>query len=425
MRNKRVVELEDVGIFREKLTFWLAQQETGILLDSCQLTSDKYGQYDFLAGIGVKKYFEGKSLQELDAFRQKEWCFGYICYEMKDEFEKLSSLHTDNLLLPKFHFFIPQYVFVIQLNTLTILHEEASDEALDQLLLSIAKQALCLEQEPFPIQRRITKKSYLDKIQSLKKHIARGDIYEINFCQEFYAQAPLNTALAYLELTQKSPMPFSAFWKHQEHTAICASPERYLQKKDAQLISQPIKGTVKRGTSPQEDEAQINYLKTSPKERAENIMIVDVVRNDFARLGVGGSVNVEELCEVYTFKQLHQMISTLSTRLEEGTSFYEILQHSFPMASMTGAPKIRAMELIEEYESSRRGLYSGSIGYFSPAGDFDFNVVIRSVLYNDKKPYLSFSVGGAITMASDPEKEYEECLLKAQAIVDVLTPTKK
>jgi para-aminobenzoate synthetase component 1 len=158
----------------------------------------------------------------------------------------------------------------------------------------------------------------------------------------------------------------------------------------------------------------------SEKEKAENLMIVDLVRNDLARSSKTGSVKVEELFGIYSFSQVHQMISTVSSQIKETTSAVEAIKNAFPMGSMTGAPKVMAMELIEKYENTKRGLYSGAIGYFAPNSDFDFNVVIRSIQYNESKQYLNFEVGSAITYDSDANLEYEECLLKAQAMMKAL-----
>lgn len=186
-------------------------------------------------------------------------------------------------------------------------------------------------------------------------------------------------------------------------------------------MSQPIKGTARRAEDREEDQQIIEALENDPKEHSENVMIVDLVRNDLSRIAEKGSVRVDELCKVYTFTQVHQLISSVRARIAEGIPPVEALRTSFPMGSMTGAPKISAMKIIEELEETRRGLYSGAVGYFSPDGDFDFNVVIRSILYNVKNQYLSFSVGGAITASSIPEKEYEECMIKARAMLQVLS----
>lgn len=201
---------------------------------------------------------------------------------------------------------------------------------------------------------------------------------------------------------------------------LSASPERYLKKDGETIISQPIKGTAKRSKNILEDDRLKIALSQDTKERSENIMIVDLVRNDLSKTAIKGSVKVEELTKVYTFDQVHQMISTVTSKVEETTHPVDVIKSTFPMGSMTGAPKISAMRIIEDLEASKRGLYSGSVGYFSPTGNFDFNVVIRSILYNKTKKYVSYSVGGAITAKSDPLKEYEECLLKAKAMRTVL-----
>ena len=203
-----------------------------------------------------------------------------------------------------------------------------------------------------------------------------------------------------------------------DYSIFSGSPERFLKKVGSKLISEPIKGTAKRGLTKTEDEELIKSLVSDPKERAENVMIVDLVRNDLSKIATKNSVQVEELCQIYSFETVHQMISRISCDIKESASFTEIIKATFPMGSMTGVPKIRAMELIEEHESFKRGVYSGSIGYIKPNGDFDFNVVIRSLVYNRKNNYLSCSVGGAITIQSDPEKEYEECLIKVKRILD-------
>jgi len=267
---------------------------------------------------------------------------------------------------------------------------------------------------------KIHKEAYKNKVRKLLAHIHRGDIYEANFCQEFYAHGTLDPLATYTRLNAISSPPFASFFKREDHFLLCASPERYIRKEGNILISQPIKGTAARGTNPVEDCAFAKALSTDPKERSENIMIVDLVRNDLSRIAAKGSVRVTELCKIYPFKQVHQMISTIQATVIAGVSPVDILKATFPMGSMTGAPKVRAMELIEDLEETQRGLYSGSVGYITPDGNFDFNVVIRSILYNSAADYISYTVGGAITSKSDPDKEYEECLLKAKALRQVL-----
>ena len=254
------------------------------------------------------------------------------------------------------------------------------------------------------------------------KHIHRGDIYEANFCMEFFSE---NTTINPLEIFQKlneiSKPPLAVYFKNNKQFLLSASPERYLKKVGEQLISQPIKGTAKRFIDLIEDEKSKNKLSQDPKERAENIMITDLVRNDLSKTAQKGSVKVEELCGIYSFEQVHQMISTITSKLDTQYSAVEAIKTTFPMGSMTGTPKVSVMNIIEELEETKRGLYSGAVGYFTPTSDFDFNVVIRSILYNQEKEYVSFSVGSAITSGSIPENEYEECLLKAKAMLEVLS----
>jgi len=258
-------------------------------------------------------------------------------------------------------------------------------------------------------------------VAEIQKHIQRGDVYELNYCVEFFSEnCSIDMVEAWMEMNEFSPMPFSCFVKWKDKFLACASPERFLAKRNQKIISQPIKGTARRGNNADEDKIIVDRLRHDPKERAENVMIVDLVRNDLGRTAMRNSVVVEDLFGVYTFRNLHQMISTVVSEVAPSISAVDIIKGAFPMGSMTGAPKIRAMELIEKFENTKRGLYSGAVGYFSPTGDFDFNVVIRSLQYNASSKYLSFMVGSAITAKSDPEKEYDECLLKAEAMLRVL-----
>jgi para-aminobenzoate synthetase component 1 len=274
----------------------------------------------------------------------------------------------------------------------------------------------------FTISGRFSREDYLHTIYDLKRHIARGDCYEINFCQEFYAiDAHIDPCHIFTSLSKESPNPFACFYKLDNRYLLCASPERFLKKSGNKLLSQPIKGTISRNIADEKaDSLNRQLLFNNPKERAENIMIVDLVRNDLAKICGEGTVQVDELMGVYGFPQVYQMISTVSGIVADDVAPAEIFKATFPMGSMTGAPKKSVMELIEKYERTKRGLFSGSVGYISPERDMDFNVVIRSILYNADSQYLSFQAGSAITYKSDPESEYKECLLKAAAIKKVL-----
>jgi para-aminobenzoate synthetase component 1 len=259
-------------------------------------------------------------------------------------------------------------------------------------------------------------------VRKLQQHIHRGDCYEINFCTAFFANdAVIHPAQVFQNLMQLSAAPFAALYRLDDLYLICASPERFLAKKGVRLIAQPIKGTAARSSDAAEDNRLKTSLQSSRKEQAENVMVVDLMRNDLSKVCESGSVHVDELFGLYSFPQVHQLISTISGTVRKDLSFFDIIQALFPMGSMTGAPKQRVLELIEQYEPTARGIFSGSVGYLSPDGDFDFNVVIRSIMYNATRRYLSYQAGSGLTFYSNAEMEWEECLLKAAAIRKVLT----
>jgi len=358
-----------------------------------------------------------------DFFTRNEgvYRFGCLSYDLKRALHGLPGHNEDSVLFPDLIFWVPDCVVRMHQENFEFLQGDKSEENLDFLNKVLEEETNTnFHHHEFAFRPRISKEAYLEKVNQLKTHIQRGDIYEVNFCQGFMAENVViqNVWDTYFKLNHLTQAPHSAFIGFDEFAVFCGSPERFMRKVGDRLISQPIKGTARRSAEPQEDEHLKGSLQNDPKERAENIMIVDLVRNDLSRVASKGSVKVDELCEVYSYETVHQMISTISCELKPEVSFSEILQAAFPMGSMTGAPKRRAMELIESHENFKRGLYSGSIGYIDPKGDFDFNVVIRTLIYNAEKKVLSCSVGSAITIQSDPEKEYEECLVKVQRIMD-------
>lgn len=368
-----------------------------------------------------------QAFKKLEEYYQttKDWLFGYLSYDLKNDVEALRSQNHDALAFPDLYFFQPKKVFLFSKDILTIQYLGMVDDEMEtdwQEIINTSVETIQEENKhPVKISLRTSKDSYFEKVTKMLAHIHRGDIYEANFCQEFFAEnIIINPLQTYLHLNEISTPPFASFVKLESHFALCASPERYLQKKGTQVISQPIKGTAKRAITPAEDAQLIKQLKEDPKERSENVMITDLVRNDLSRFAEKGSVTVQELCGIYTFKQVHQMISTVVCEVAPTHSPVEIIKQTFPMGSMTGAPKISAMQIIESLEDAKRGLYSGAIGYFTPEGDFDFNVVIRTILYNKATQYVSYSVGGAITAQSIPQQEYDECLLKAKAMREAL-----
>jgi para-aminobenzoate synthetase component I len=356
---------------------------------------------------------------------KNEYVFGYLTYDLKNEIESLSSNNADIITVPALHFFVPESVISVSknLSSITLISGLEEDVNFCNELIKYVKEPQLSEVfHSISLQPSISKDSYLTKVNQIKNHIQLGDVYELNFCYEFNGKGEINPLEVYKSLNQKSQASFSVFAKFNQHYVMSASPERFFNKVGNTISSQPIKGTIRRGKTNEEDQELKKQLQNDPKERRENIMIVDLVRNDLSKIATKGSVKVDELCEIYTFDTLHQMISTISCQLKPECDVVDVLESLFPMGSMTGAPKIRAMQLIEEYEETKRGLYSGSIGYFAPNGDADFNVVIRTLLYNSQTNQMSYSVGSAITNASIPEKEYEETLLKANLILNLIHP---
>jgi para-aminobenzoate synthetase component 1 len=327
------------------------------------------------------------------------------------------------LNFPDLFFFQPKKLFLLKGNQLEIQYLNMCDDEVENDFEEINNYAINKDftSNKVEVKQRISKQNYIEKVSKLLEYIHHGDLYEANFCMEFFAEnATINPLEKFLKLNAISQAPFTVFFKNNNHFLVSASPERYLKKEGENLISQPIKGTAKRFLDSLQDEKSKNNLEQDPKERAENIMITDLVRNDLSRTAQKSSVEVKELCGIYSFLQVHQMISTVTSKIDPQYVAVDAIRTTFPMGSMTGAPKFATMKIIEELEETKRGLYSGAVGYFTPDGDFDFNVVIRSILYNDENQYVSFSVGSAITSLSIPENEYEECLLKAKAMLEVL-----
>lgn len=408
----------------------------------CYLDSNNYPNYPYstfgslfaIDAIDVLSVSDN-CLAQLSTFQQahKDWLFGFINYDLKNEIEaSLYSNNFDKIENPILHFFVPKYLVKIENDKVEIgivckNEMECNDELANFKKLithhfksSTNQSNQTLYSSP-QISQRFSRKDYVETVNKIKQHIQRGDIYEMNFCQEFYADnCKINPIQVFHHLNAISKAPFTSFFKNKENYLMCASPERFLKKQNNTLISQPIKGTRKRLKNEKEDNQIKEQLFFDNKERSENVMIVDLVRNDFSKIAIQNTVEVEELFGIYTFEQVHQMISTISCKIDNSMSFAAILEAVFPMGSMTGAPKLSAMQLIEKYEKTTRGLFSGAVGYITPKGNFDFNVVIRSILYNANLKYISVQAGSAITIDCDAEKEYEECLLKAKAMLEAL-----
>ncbi|ALJ00473.1 anthranilate synthase component I family protein [Rufibacter tibetensis] len=413
-----------VSQWKQQAVAWAAANHEVIAYYDSNSIPYRHGAFQNMLGVRHQPNGEGittwlKLHQALDESRKLP-LFGYLTYDLKNGLEKLHSNHPDHIGFPELFFFFPESWLVWSEDAVTI-HSSVEDPAAIANTIGETKLRSSFSKNTIKTAARETKEEYLRSVEMLRRHILEGDVYEVNYCQEFYAEGvQLEPTSLFWKLNQTSPTPFAGFLKVEDCYLLCASPERFLKKENNLLISQPIKGTIRRGKTEAEDQHQRQLLATSEKEQAENMMIVDLVRNDLNRVASTGTVQVEELFGLYGFQYVWQMISTVTGVVPESLNPVEVLKATFPMGSMTGAPKIRALELIEQYEKTKRGLYSGSFGYFLPNGDFDFNVVIRSLQYKAQSGYLSFEVGSAITYDSDPEEEYQECLLKAAAIRSVL-----
>jgi len=426
-RSIQKFPVSDFHKLKMQMLNWCSRFNIFAFLDNQQYLSENH-QYEVIAGCGAASSIAvnaGNALHQLQVFlnEHSDWCFGHLGYGLMQETESVYSKHHSSSMFSDLGFFIPEILLCLSDNELTIATLNQDPESIWKQLTNCEipeKSSFVLS--PVKIICPLKKEEYLEIIQRIKDHISRGDCYEINYCIPFSAEnAVLDPAGIYNELTSFSPNPFSAFYKWNGQYLICGSPERFLSRQGNKLLSQPMKGTISRNTEdPELDSFQKKKLAESSKDKSENVMVVDLVRNDLSKVCKEGSVEAVSLFEVKTFPYVHQMISSVSGEIKNDISFTEIICSLFPMGSMTGAPKKRVLELIDQYEVAARGLFSGSVGYIKPNGDFDFNVVIRSLFYDEAQYRLSFFAGSGITYLSDPENEYEECLLKTEAIRRVL-----
>ncbi len=395
------------------------------LLDSCGNTAYGSSSFEIMCALGSGKAViseAGNAFEKMKAFRSlhKDWMFGYFSYNLKNEVEQLTTGKKTDIAFPDMLFFIPKVLIEWNGSQLTIQTDGVSPESVFNELLSQNWYGDANTSE-VALEPGETRAAYLQQVETIRKHIIDGDIYELNYCQSFSASLPrLDTAWLYREVSRQAKAPFSVYFGWEDKYLICASPERFLRIENSRVTSFPVKGTIRRGATQEEDNSLKEQLRSSEKDRAENVMIVDLVRNDLTLFARTGSVRVDELFGIYTFEQVHQMVSVISAMIPEGVDPVDVIKRAFPMGSMTGAPKVRAMELIDTLETISRGLYSGAFGYFTPEGVVDLNVIIRSFLYDSQTEKLSVSAGGAIVYDSDPNQEYDECLLKISGLIRAL-----
>jgi len=408
--------------YRSRILSFLDAYKTAVMLDS---NSDRSipapltgTHYSYIVAAGVLDEISSGDLtfNELQKFidihrKNQNWVFGYLSYDLKNEIENLNSSHPCFSGFPVMHFFVPQILIIANDQSITITSALTDPgEIWSSIISGDGMKTITPE---VAISHTQSRETYLSSIHKILNHIHRGDIYEMNYCHEVALVAStLNPVSLFHRLTELSPNPFSTYYRTQGCHLICSSPERFITRKGSRVLSQPIKGTAARSDDAASDKLNLKELKVSEKEMSENVMIVDLVRNDLSKIAQKGSVKVDELFGVYSFPAAHQMISTISCNIKPEITFTDIIKAAFPMGSMTGAPKVSAMKLIEKFEVFRRGLFSGTAGYIKPDGDFDFNVIIRSILYNEKNNHVSVAAGGAITAESEPEKEFQETMVK-------------
>lgn len=393
---------------------------------------------------------EGACFPALKSFllEQRDWAFGHLAFDLKNEVEQLSSRHPALVEFPLATWVVPRFVVELEGERAVLwVHEEDREEGEGWVAALLAEGGeddgtqrrgvaektassnpstsasprLCVNPDPASFRIRTTKADYLQQVSRIMRHVQHGDVYEMNYCVERTADMPdWDVYAAFERLLERLDPPHAAFYRLGDRFALCASPERFLRIENGVVIAQPMKGTRPRHADPGRDRQLADELADDPKERGENVMAVDVMRNDLARTARSGSVRVEELCAVRSYPRVHQMISTVRSELAHGLHPVDVLAAAWPMASMTGAPKVRAMQLIEEMETMRRGLFSGSLGIFDPQGNTDLNVVIRTVLYDVASGRASLCTGSAITALCDPAQEWEECELKARSVLEAL-----
>ncbi|NJB84071.1 anthranilate synthase component I family protein [Wenyingzhuangia aestuarii] len=424
-RIQKHFSVDILSKIKEQILIWGNKHSMVAWLDSNENSKSTTEGFLAVQAISILKTDHKNAFDQLKTYINSihDYAFGYLSYDLKNDVETLSSNNIDASEFPDLYFFQPEKLIEITKDGVLFRYPDYLQDEIETDWNEIlqAKHIPCTKNS-LTIKSRVDKNTYIKQVEKALQEIHLGEVYELNYCQEFYAEnasiAPLET---YFKLNSISTAPFASYLKLNDLFLLSGSPERFLKKHGETLLSEPIKGTAKRRTSPEKDIEQIKLLKNNTKEIAENIMIVDLVRNDLSHIAKKGSVKVNELCKIYTFKQVHQMISSITCNIKENIHAVDAIKACYPMGSMTGAPKIAAMNFIEELEASKRGIYSGAVGYFTPNQDFDFNVVIRSIVYNQTKKHVSFSVGSAITAKANPEKEYEECLLKAKAMREVLT----
>lgn len=407
---------QDLDTIKVKVLLYIAKSDTFTFLDNNQYAIAP-NRYELLAGTGCRT---GYTYQDLSLVR--DWIFGNLPFEFDPKVtgNEVPAHHPE-------YFYTPDMVIYIPAGQNCLVVEAYSDpDSIIQDIIAIPDKETDLEYampHSAHILSLIDQETYIERIEQIREDIFQGKYYELNYCIPFYVRdITIDPVVLFHQQNRLNPAPMAALHKHKNEYLICTSPERFIYKNKQLILSQPIKGTAPRGDTPQEQAENKAALSRSEKDKSENVMIVDLTRNDLARCCETASVTVPELFGVYEFPFVYQMISTIQGTLKEGMHFQDVLQCTFPMGSMTGAPKATVIDHIQKYEPEARGLYSGTVFYINPDGDYDSNVVIRSIVYCPRGKSLSFKVGGAITYDSTALQEWEEIQWKAASMKRAILP---
>lgn len=424
MKPDCIIPVHSLGLLRKQLASLAAAEPVSMLLGGHEFP-DPYGKYLMLLALDVEECIEldagQQAFEALEGLaEQGDWWFGHLSYDLKKETHGLDSHHSSYIAWPDVYWFKPRIVCVLHRDRPNELHVYGTSSLLLPEIQELPTETL----PKVDFQSATSFETYRQHIEAIREDIRCGTYYELNHCLEFRGHcADLPILEAWNQLHEQGPAPFSALYRLREQTAMCLSPERFLARRGNLLISEPIKGTAPRGKSHEHDEYLKKQLAEDEKNRAENIMIVDLVRNDLSMGCIPGTVKVPELCAIRSYARVHQMTSVVCGTSLPGIHAAQHLKNTFPMGSMTGAPKHEVLQHIERFESFRRGLYSGAIGYMDPSGDFDFNVVIRTLQYAQPGGRIAYHTGGAITWDSVAAQEWEECRWKAAGILNVFSKT--
>lgn len=348
-------------------------------------------------------------------------CIGYFSYDYGRKFESINTVHSPSPLIPEALFCFYNNFIIEDLQNKKLFITSKSEESLSKLedLIKVSfPENVINAEKASSYQTNFTKKDYIKAIEAMINYIIEGDIYIANMTQQLIINSGKHPFNVFKDLRTNNPSPFGGYLNFDDFQIICASPERFIKMENKIIETRPIKGTIKRGETLEEDNLYREKLLNSDKDKSELLMIVDLERNDLNRVCIPGSVKVTENFAIEEYATVFHLVSTVIGELKPDLNISDLLKSVFPGGSITGAPKIRAMEIIDELENSSRGLYTGSIGYIGLDEKCDFNIVIRTAMHKDGEFHLG--VGGGITCESDPESEYEETLQKAKAILKAL-----